>query len=135
MLSTFADWASVASLCLTLLNTYLIIRIRQGIVLNLTLEPILSRLTQNSGKMNQCLTYYEANSAKFVEVVGICEANVRATRRRLGYVRGWLLRDLLTSMRKYKNNRSQQNAQEVYGQLQKVRQGIANMLGERRITG
>ncbi len=78
MLSTFADWASVIALGVTVVNTYLIIRIRQGIVLNLTLEPILSRLRDNSENMNRHLSYYQLHSVSFFEVVGVCEANVKA---------------------------------------------------------
>lgn len=61
MIAGFADWASIVSLGLTLLNTYLIIRIPQRIVLNLTLEPVLSRLMQNSLDMNQYLTLLTYN--------------------------------------------------------------------------
>jgi hypothetical protein len=135
MLSTFADWASVISLGVTVVNTYLIIRIRQGIVLNLTLEPILSRLRDNSENLNRHLSYYELHSASFLEVVGVCEANIKAIRRRLGYFRGWFLRDVLRSMRKYQKYRTQPNAQEVYTSLLHVCQDLANMLEERRITG
>jgi hypothetical protein len=135
MFSTFADWASIISLGVTLLNTYLIIRVRQGIVLNLTLEPILSRSRDNSEIMNRHLSYYELHSANFLEVVGVCEANIKAIRRRLGYFRGWFLRDLLKSMGKYRKDRTQPNAQEVYSSLLHVCQDLANMLEERRITG
>jgi hypothetical protein len=124
MLSTFADWASVISLGVTVVNTYLIIRIRQGIVLNLTLEPILSRLRDNSESMNRHLSYYELHSASFLEVVGVCEANIKAIRRRLGYFRGWFLRDVLRSMRKYQKYRTQPNAQEVYTSLLHVCQDL-----------
>jgi hypothetical protein len=135
ILSTFADWASVISLGVTLLNTYLIIRVRQGIVLNLTLEPILSRLRDNSENMNRYLSYYEIYSVRFLEVAGLCEANIKALRRRLWFFRGWFLRDVLRSIRKYRKDRTQPNAQEVYSSLLHVCQDIANMLEERRITG
>lgn len=135
MLSTFADWASVISLGVTVLNTYLIIRIRQGIVLNLTLEPILSRLRDNSENMNRHLSYYELHSDNFLQVVNVCEANIKTIRHRLGYRRGWFLRGVLRSMRKYRKDRTQPNAQEVYSSLLHVCQGVANMLEERRITG
>jgi hypothetical protein len=129
------ELASLISLGVTLLNTYLLVRVRQGIVLNLTLEPILLRLRKNSEQMNGYLSYYEFQSIRFFEVVGICEADIRATRRRLGPMRGWFLRDLLKSMRKYKKDRTQPNAQEVYVCLLHTSQGLANMLEERRITG
>jgi hypothetical protein len=135
ILSKLADWASVISLGITLFNTYLIIRIRQGIVLNLTLEPMLSRLRENSADMNRYLSYYESHAAKFLDVAGVCEADIRAIRRRLGYIRGWFLRDLLKSVHKYKRDRTQPNAQEIYSSLLHVRQRLANMLEERRIIG
>jgi hypothetical protein len=135
ILSTFANWASVISLAVSLFNTYLILRIKKGIVLNLTLEPILTRLRENSAQMNEYLTYYETHSVRFAEVVGVCEANIKTAWRRLGYIRGWFLRDLLRSMRKYKSDRTSQSAQEIYGALQHVCQSLANMLEERRITG
>jgi hypothetical protein len=62
MLADISSWASILSLVLTFVNTYLIIRIRAGIVVNLTLEPILDRLRKNSSEMNQSLSYYEIHS-------------------------------------------------------------------------
>jgi hypothetical protein len=135
MLADISSWASILSLVLTFVNTYLIIRIRAGIVVNLTLEPILDRLRKNSSEMNQSLSYYDIHSTKFFEAVGICEANVRTVRRRLGYFRGRFCADLLWSIRQYKSNRTQENAQEVYSRRQYVCQQIANMAEERRITG
>src|SRR5271154_5824894 len=110
-------------------------RVRAAIVVNVTLEPILMRLADNSAVMNRLLSYYGANIQQFVEVAGICEANVRTMRRRLGYVRGRFLREILRSLRAFKRDRTQINAQEVYACLQQVRQHIANMLEEKRITG
>jgi hypothetical protein len=135
MLADLSSWASIISLVLTLVNTYLIVRIRAGIVVNLTLDPILERLRQNSLQMNQCLFYYDIQTAKFFETVGVCEANVRTLRRRLGYVRGRFCADLLRSIGQYKSDRTQDNAQEVYGRLQYVCQHIENMAEEKRITG
>jgi hypothetical protein len=134
-LAYVSSWASVISLVLTFVNTYLILRIKAGIVVNLTLEPMLSRLTDNSADMNQHLSYYNLSNQQFVEVAGVCEANVRAIRRRLGYVRGRFLRALLRSIRLYRRDRSRTNAQEIYVCLQQVRQHLANLLEERRITG
>jgi hypothetical protein len=130
-----SSWASIFSLVLTFVNTYLILRIRAGIVINLTLEPILARLRERSVEMNQHLAYYDVSNHRFLEVAGVCEADVRAMRRRLGYIKGWFLRDLLRSMRTLRKDRSQTNAQEVYASLQQVRQHLANMLEEKRITG
>jgi hypothetical protein len=115
-LAYVSGWASVISLAVTLLNTYLILRIKAGIVVNLTLEPMLLRLTENSADMNQHLSYYEVGN-QFFEVAGVCEANVKAIRRRLGYVRGRFLHDLLRSMRTFRSDRSRINAQEVYACL------------------
>ena len=134
-LAYVSSWASVLSLALTLLNTYLILRIKAGIVVNLTLEPMLVRLTENSTEMNQHLSYYDVSDQRFFEVAGVCEADVRAMRRRLGYIRAWFLRDLLRSMRTFRRDRSRTNAQEVYASLQQVRQHLANLLEEKRITG
>ena len=134
ILAYASGWASVISLAITLLNTYLILRIKSGIVVNLTLEPMLLRLTENSADMNRHLSYYEVGN-QFFEVAGVCEANVKAIRRRLGYVRGRFLSDLLRSMRTFRRDRSRINAQEVYACLQQVRQHLANMLEEKRIIG
>jgi hypothetical protein len=134
-LAYFSAWASIISLLITAINTYLIVRIRAGIVVNLTLEPSLQRLRENSMEMNQYLIYYEVHANRFFETAGMCEANVKAVRRRLGYFKGWFTRDLMRSLRKYRKDRSRQNAQEVYGGLQQVRQHIANLVEERRITG
>ncbi|HVC50825.1 MAG TPA: hypothetical protein VND87_02265 [Stellaceae bacterium] len=134
-LANFSAWASLVSLALTLVNTILILRIKSGIVVNLTLEPLFDRLRQRSGEMNQFLAYYEVNGARFFEVAGICEADIRALRRRLGYVRSRFLRSHVHAARKFRRDRSAANAQEVYASLQQVRQHIANMLEERRITG
>jgi hypothetical protein len=134
-LAYFSAWASIISLLITLINTYLIIRIRAGIVVNLTLEPSLQRLRENSMEMNRHLGYYEIHANGFFETAGVCEANVRAIRRRLGYLKGRFTGDLLRSLRRYRKDRSRQNAQEVYGGLQHVCQHIANLVEERRIIG
>jgi hypothetical protein len=134
-LAYVSSWASMISLVLTLINTYLILRIKTGIVVNLTLEPILVRLRDNSAAMNQHLSYYHINDHRFFEVAGVCEADVKAMRRRLGYIRGWFLRDLLRSIRTFRRDRSRTNAQEVYASLQQVCQHLANILEEKRITG
>lgn len=135
MLAEISSWASIVSPVLTFVNTYLIIRIRAGIVVNLTLEPILERLRQNSSQMNQSLSYYDMQSVKFFESVGVCEANVRTLRHRLGYVQGRFCADLLRSIRQYKSDRTQDNAQEIYSRLQYVCQHRENMAEEKRITG
>jgi hypothetical protein len=59
-----------------------------GIVVNLTLEPSLQRLRENSMDMNQYLSYYEIHANGFFETAGMCEANIKAVRRRLGYFKG-----------------------------------------------
>ena len=134
-LAYVSAWASITSLLITAVNTYLIIRIRAGIVVNLTLEPSLQRLRENSMEMNRHLGYYEIHANGFFEAAGVCEANVKAVRRRLGYFKGRFTRDLLRSLRRYRKDRSRQNAQEVYAGLQHVCQHIANIVEERRITG
>jgi hypothetical protein len=111
-LAYFSAWASIISLLITAINTYLIVRIRAGIVVNLTLEPSLQRLRENSMEMNQYLIYYEVHANRFFETAGMCEANVKAVRRRLGYFKGWFTRELMRSLRKYRKDRSRQNAQE-----------------------
>ena len=130
-----SEWASIASLALTFLNTYLIFRIKGGIIVNLTLEPMLMRLRENSSIMNQSLAYYDAIDPRFFEIAGVCEANVKAVRRRLGFLRGWFVTDLLRSIRIFRRDRSIQNAEIVYANLQQVCQHIANMLEEKRISG
>jgi hypothetical protein len=134
-LAYVSGWASMISLVLTFVNTYLILRIKAGIVVNLTLEPILTRLAENSADMNQYLSYYEVGNQRFFEIAGVCEANVRAIGRRLEYARGWFLRDLLRAIRSFRKDRSRINAREVYACLQQVRQHLSNMLEEKRITG
>jgi hypothetical protein len=54
--------ASILSLAIKLLNTYLILRIKAGIVVNLTLEPMLVRLTENSAEKNEHLSSYYISS-------------------------------------------------------------------------
>ena len=134
-LAYFSGWASILSLVLTFLNTYLILRVKAGIVVKLTLEPMLAKLAENSEIMNRHLSYYDVGPQQFLETASICEANLRAVRRRFGYVRAWFLRDFFHSMRSFKRDRSRRNAQEVYTSLQQVRQHLMNMLEEKRITG
>lgn len=134
-LAYWSGWASILSLVLTLINTYLILRVKAGIVVNLTLEPMLSRLGGNSANLNECLFDFDSNAQRFSEVAGVCEANAKAIRRRLGYVRGLFLRDLLRALRRFKAHRSEKTAQEVYIRLLQVRQHLENMLEEKRITG
>jgi hypothetical protein len=134
-LAYWSAWAGMVSLVLTFVNTYLILRVKAGIVVNLTLEPMLNRLSENSANLNECLFDFDPNAQRFSEVAGVCEANAKAIRRRLGYVRSLFLRDFLRALRRFKARRSRENAQEVYAYLQQVRQHIANMIEEKRITG
>jgi hypothetical protein len=61
-LAYVSGWASILSLAITLLNTCLILRIKAGIVVNLTLEPMLVRLTENSAENNEHLSSYYISS-------------------------------------------------------------------------
>jgi len=85
--------------------------------------------------MNENLSYYDIYEDRFFEVARVCEANVKAIRRRLGYFNGRFLRDLLKTLRRYGGTRNRGNAQDVYRERQHARQHLANMLEEKRITG
>src|SRR6185437_7492022 len=105
-LSYWSSWASLISLAVAAWNTYLILRIKAGIVLNVTLEPMLIRLKENSAELNRQLMYYEVNHHRFSEVAGICEADVKALRRRLGFIKSRFVRGPLRSMRTFRRDRS-----------------------------
>lgn len=103
-------------------------------MLNLTLPPLLQRLQQDSGDLNGYLLLYEASIDSFDEVIGICEANVNAMRRRLGRHRSSFCRGLLKLIVRYRSERSSDTARAVYNALQQVIQELANRVEERRIT-
>ncbi len=129
-----ADWASIAALVVSGINTLLIFALRRRILLNVTLEPLLDRLRENSNRMNGCLLLFDASIDTFDEVIAICEANVRALRRRLGLRRSWFCRDLIKAFGAYGDNRSYDAARRVFNHLQRVVQEVANRVEERRIT-
>jgi hypothetical protein len=133
-LGEVADWASIAALAISVLNATLIFSLKRRIVVNLTLEPLLERLREGSTQMNGYLLLFDASADAFDETAAIWEANVRAVQRRPGIRHGWFCRDLLKSLRVYRNRRSYDAARRVYNHLQKVIREVANRLEERRIT-
>jgi hypothetical protein len=134
-LSEVADWASIAALVISGLNTLLIFSLKRRIILNVTLEPLLLRLQENSRVMNQCLFLFDAFSDTFDEYFGPCEANINAVRRRLGYRRSAFCKDTQRSMLRYRRSRSLETARTVYNDLQRVLREVANRVEEQRIIG
>jgi hypothetical protein len=133
-LSDIADWASIVALLISGFNTLLIFSVKRRIVLNVTLEPMLARLTENSARMNGYLL--GVISADVVnETIGLCEAEVRAIRRRFGGYRARFCRRLRRSMSHYRRRPDVDTARDVYNDLQQVIQEIANRAEEMRITG
>jgi hypothetical protein len=104
-------------------------------LINLTLSPLLDRLRGNSTEMNRFLVRYETSMHDLDGVIGICEANVRAVKRRLGVHHGRFCNDLLALMGAYRKQKSVVIARRVYDALQRVIQEIANRVEEIRITG
>src|SRR5439155_26506284 len=109
-IGVLADWASISALLIALYNAYQITRVRGQIVLNLTLSSLLGRLQDNSQRMNESLLLQHASSDSFDEIVEICEANVRAVRRRLGLRRGRFCLMLLSSIAAYRRRRDTETA-------------------------
>jgi hypothetical protein len=132
--SDVANWASIASLVISIFNVALIVSLKRRIVANVTLEPLLERLREGSTQMNGYLLLFEAAADDFDATAAICEADVRAVQKRLGVRQGWFCRDLLKSLRVYRNHRSYDAARRVYNHLQKVIREVANRLEERRIA-
>jgi hypothetical protein len=83
-LGFFADWASILALLVTAFNAYQITNVKRRLVIYLTPPPLLDRLRDNSSEMNRFLLLFAASMDHFDGVIGICEVNVRAVRRRLG---------------------------------------------------
>jgi len=131
------DWSSVLALLITIYNAYQITRVRRQILLNLTLSSLLERLRRNSERMNECLLLIlkDASIDTFDEVIAICEANVRAVRRRLGRTRARFCSPLLSAISVYRRAQNVDSARSVYNSLQGVIQEIANREEERRIRG
>jgi hypothetical protein len=115
--SDVANWASIASLVISIFNVALIVSLKRRIVANVTLEPLLERLREGSTQMNGYLLLFEAAADDFDATAAICEADVRAVQKRLGVRQGWFCR-----------------ARRVYNHLQKVIREVANRLEERRIA-
>jgi hypothetical protein len=134
-LGVLADWASVLALLITLYNAYQITSVKSQIILNLTLQSLLERLEENSRQMNGYLMQYAASADSFDEVTGLCHANIRAVKRRLGLRRGWFCRGLLKTIVRYRRWQNIDTARTVYNALQQVIQEVANRIEERRITG
>jgi hypothetical protein len=109
--------------------------VKRRVLINLTLAPLLDRLRGNSSEMNRFLLRHEASMHDLDGVIGICEANVRAVKRRLGVHRGRFCNDLLVLMVAYRRQKSVSMAGRVYDALQRVIQEIANRVEEIRIMG
>jgi hypothetical protein len=134
-LGVIADWASVISLALVAFNVHQVTRIKKQIILNLTLDRLLRNLQDDSKAMNSHLLFYEASVDSFNEVVGKCDANVGAVRRRFGIHGGWFCRRLQKSIARYRSERNVETARTVYNDLQQVIREIINRIDERRIRG
>lgn len=130
-----ADLASLASLVISVLNAYWILSIRRRILSNVALDGPLGRLRENSRYMNGSLLRYDASADSFDEVVGLCEADTRAIKRRLSFPRSRIGNRLLRSIAHYKARKSQDTAQGVYNDLQQLIQELANHIEEIRIMG
>lgn len=134
-LGIVADWASILALLVTAFNAFQIRNIKRRMVINLTLEALLERLQNNSREMNRFLSVYETAKSDFDGVIGVCEANVRAVRRRLGARRSRFCKQLLNRISAYGRQQRKATARAVYDTLQQVIQEIANRVEEIRIAG
>ena len=134
-LNAAAAWASIVSLLISAYNAIQITSVRRNILLNVTLPLLLERLRENSKVINGHLLIFDGSADGFEEVIGLCEANVRAVRRRLGYFRGWFCRRMLKAIVRHRRRRSVDSARSVYNALQQLIQEVANRAEERRITG
>lgn len=134
-LGEVADWASIAALVISAVNAVLIVSVKRRIVLNITLEPLLLRLKDNSQQINESLLGDAEAVAGLNEVVGLCEAEVKAIQRRFGFYRARFCRRLLRSIAYYRRRNDADAARAVYDDLQQVIQELANRIEELRITG
>ncbi|HVH78184.1 MAG TPA: hypothetical protein VM782_02240 [Stellaceae bacterium] len=134
-ISQVADWASIVALLVSAFNALQITIVKRRIILNVTLPDLLARLAENSRSMNLYLIAFSATNDSFDEVTGLCEANVRALKRRLGFGQGRICAGMLLSIRRYRRNRSASSARDLYNDLQQLIQEIANRLEEQRILG
>lgn len=100
-LEIIADLASILALLVTAFNAFQIRNIKRRMVINLTLQTLLERLRDNSREMNRTLMVYETAKSDFDGVIGVCEANVRAVRRRLGVRRSRFCKQLLNRISAY----------------------------------
>src|SRR6266851_3380043 len=96
------DWASILGFLIVIFNAWQITRVKNRIILNLTLDTLLQKLRENSEKLNECLQIYAASTERFDETIEVCGANVRTLRRRLGAQRSWFCSPVLRSMRLYR---------------------------------
>jgi hypothetical protein len=105
-LSFFADWASIIALLVTAYNAYQITTIKRRMLVNLTLEPLLDRLRENSTEMNRLLLPGSRPEYEYDTVLGICEANVGAVKRRLGSQRGQFCNRLLAAVVRHREQKT-----------------------------
>ncbi|MFZ2003579.1 MAG: hypothetical protein WB697_09915 [Stellaceae bacterium] len=134
-LSEVADWASIAALLVSAINALLIFSVKRRIVLNVTLEPLLFRLKDCSQRMNASLLEYPEAATGLNEIVGLCDAEARAIRRRFGFYRARFCARLLRSITHYRRHNGLDEAQAIYDDLQQVIQELVNRIEELRITG
>ena len=99
------------------------------------MDSLLQQLQDNSQDMNECFLTYGTSMDRFGATVEVCEANVRALRRRLGWQRSWFCRSVLHSMHQYRRERDENSAREIYNRLQRVVQEVAHRAEEVRISG
>jgi hypothetical protein len=134
-LGFWADLASLVSLGISILNAFWIFSIRRRILSNLALNGLLDRFRKNSRRMNGYLLRYDASVDGFSEVIGLCEADTRAVKRRLSFPRSRIGNRLLRSIANYRGRKSVDTAQGVYGDLQQLIQELTNHIEEIRIMG
>jgi len=132
---SLGDLSSLLAFLITILNGYLISSIKQRIMINVTIVPLRDRLRSDSLELNNSLAYFETSIDEFNQALGICVANVKAVRRRLGIWRGWFSRELLKAANKYDKQRNRNNGREVFNRLAQVIQHLDNLIEERRIIG
>jgi hypothetical protein len=134
-LSVLADWASIFALLISAFNAFQITTVKRRMMLNVTLNPLLNRLMENSRDMNRCLLNYQATIADIDKVIGICEADARALKRRFGLRHGRFCKNLLDMLIAYRRDRSEDSARAVYNSLQAVIREVAHRAEEMRVTG
>ena len=134
-LTEVADWVSIIALLISIFNTLLIFSVKRRIMLNVTLEPLLQRLRDNSQIINDYLLSQTEITIGLNEVVWRCEAEAKAIQRRFGFYRARFCRRLLQSIAHYRRHGGVSAARVVYDNLQQVIQDLANRIEELRIMG